>query len=241
MDFLENPNNPNCDGVGPNTCDRRVACVWMCSTRNKSDKFRGCCHYRNRQPAPRPPTPTRRPTPSSSGSPFNDGLSAGRSEANRLWRNAGSTCSAAWSDFPNKVDHRIRNKGWNLNTGNWHQRSFNEGARAGMKEIVTQKEKECFQDTADECVDLGDEAARIIAYKHCRLNGAFSNGSGREECRDAAVDQCEARIRNEVTNTCGSPSPSDLRMLKDKCWNQVLTMIIGDRSEVKDQDYFEAY
>ena len=109
-----------------------------------------------------------------------------------------------------------------------------------MKEIVTQKEKECFHDTADECVDLGDEAARIIAYNHCRLNGALSIGSWREECRDAAVDQCEARIRNEVRNTCGSPSTSDLRMLKNKCWNQVLTMI-GDRSEVKDQDYFEAY
>ncbi len=241
MDFLENPNNPNCDGIGPNTCDNRVACVWTCSTRHSSDKNRGCCEYRrNKQPAPRPPT--RRTTLSSSGSPFNDGLSAGRSEANRLWHNAGNTCSAAWSDFPNSVDHRIRNKGWNLNTGNWRQRSFNQGARDGMKEIVTQKEKECFHDTADECVDLGDEAARIIAYKHCGLNEVSSTsiGNWRRECRDAAVDQCEVRIRNEVRNRCGSPSTSDLRMLKNKCWNQVLTMI-GDRSEVKDQDYSEAY
>ncbi len=33
-----------------------------------------------------------------------------------------------------------------------------------MKEVVTEKEKECFRDNSDECVDLGDEAARIIAY-----------------------------------------------------------------------------
>eukprot|EP00986_Skeletonema_menzelii_P018250 scaffold26598_cov183-Skeletonema_menzelii.AAC.1 len=40
---LENSrNNPNCDGIGPNTCDNRIACVWVCKTRNGEDRDRGC-------------------------------------------------------------------------------------------------------------------------------------------------------------------------------------------------------
>lgn len=226
MDFLENPNNPNCDGIGPNTCDNRVACVWRCATRSFSDKSRGCCKYKADQPTPRPPT--------SGGTSFDDGLRAGRSEANRLWRVAGNTCSNAWGDFQNSVNRRIRDKGWN-NSGNWRTRAFNQGARAGMNEVVTQKEKECFHDSADECVDLGDEAARILAYKHCGGFGTLSIGEHwRRECRAAAIDQCRAQVRNEVRNECGSPSTQDLRNLQNKCRNQVLTMI-GDR------DYFEAY
>lgn len=237
MDFLENPNNPNCDGIGPNTCDNRVACVWTCKTRYPSDKDLGCCEYKSDQPTPRPPTrrPTKRPsTTSSGGTSFDDGLRAGRSEADRLWRVAGSTCSAAWGDFQNSVSRRISDKGWN-NSGNWRTRAFNQGARAGMNEVVTQKEKECFHDSADECVDLGDEAARIIAYEHCGTIGNLSIGKHwRRECRAAAIDQCRAQVRNEVRNDCGSPNAQDLKILKNKCWTQVRTMI-GDRG------YFQAY
>ena len=31
-----------------------------------------------------------------------------------------------------------------------------------MNEVVTEKDKECFRDSADECIDLGNEAARIL-------------------------------------------------------------------------------
>lgn len=170
----------------------------------------------------------------SGGSPFDDGLRAGRSEANMLWRHAGGTCSAAWREFPDSVNRRINDKGWN-NSGNWRTRAFNQGARAGMNEVVTQKEKECFHDSADECVDLGDTAARILAYNHCgKFTTLQHHSSWRRECRAAAIDQCRAQVRNEVRNGCGSPSTQDLRILKSKCWNQVLTMI-------GDLDHFEAY
>ncbi len=58
---LKNVNNRNCSGKGPNTCDNRIACVWRCSTRNKSDKHRGCCQRSQRRPSYRRPS-NRRPS-----------------------------------------------------------------------------------------------------------------------------------------------------------------------------------
>ena len=102
-----------------------------------------------------------------------------------------------------------------------------------MNEVVTQKERMCFRDSADECVDLGNEAARIIAYDHCASGwGASASNSQRwrRECRNAAIDQCRSEMRNAVRNACGSsPNTRDLRNLQNKCKNEVLFMI-GDIS-----------
>ncbi len=178
-----------------------------------------------------PYRPLPRPT---SRSPFDNGLHAGRSAANKIWRNAGSTCAAAWGDFKTRVDRKIRSERWDrTKTGNWRVNTFNEGARAGMKEIVTQKEKQCFRDNADECVDLGDEAAHIIAYNHCggHYGMASSSRNWRKECRNAAIDQCKTQIRNKTRNACGSsPSTRDLKKLQNRCKGQVKKMI-EDRSE----------
>jgi len=247
---LGNPNNPNCDGIGPNTCDNRVACIWMCDTRRGSDRDLGCCEYREdqrrttRRPTRRPQrNPTRRPTRSPTRRPtgsnnrdtsFDGGLDAGRTEANRLWRNAGNRCSSAWGSFQNTVDRTIRTRGWDRD-GDWRTGAFNRGARAGMKEVVVEKEKECFRDSADECVDLGNAAAREIAYDFCpRLGTSSSKGERpqwRRNCRDAAIDQCRGQVSGEVRDECGGGfSTNELRTLQNKCRNKVLTMI-GDRSE----------
>ena len=98
--------------------------------------------------------------------------------------------------------------------------------------MVTQKERMCFRDSADECVDLGNEAARIIAYDHCASDLGVSSSSSsqkwRRECRDAAIDQCRGQMFSAVRNACGSsPSTRDLRSLQNKCRNEVLFMI-GD-------------
>ena len=56
-----------------------------------------------------------------------------------------------------------------------------------MNEVVREKEKQCFHDSADECVDLGNAAARFIAYDHCDQNIAMARGTNwRRNCRDAA-------------------------------------------------------
>jgi len=258
---LGNPDNPNCDFIGPNTCDNRNACVWMCKTRRGSDRDLepSCCEYKadqrrtptrrpsrrptrrpSRRPTRRPtrrpnrdPTrrPTRRPTGSGgSGNDFDDGRDAGRDEANWLWSDAGGRCASAWGGFQNTVNREIRNRGWNRNDGDWRSNAFNRGARAGMNEVVVEKEKECFRDSADECVNLGNAAAREIAYNHCGSFGTSSRSDWRSDCRDAAIDQCRGQVFNQVKDECGSPNTSDLRNLQNRCRNKVLTMI-GDRSE----------
>lgn len=107
----ENPNNPNCELIGPNTCDRRIACEWICESKTREDRFFGCCQPRNQSwtsfptmtPTPRPNRrPTRRPTPRPTPAPtrrptgdFDDGLDEGRSQAMSIWRNLGNSCSSA--------------------------------------------------------------------------------------------------------------------------------------------------
>jgi len=183
--------------------------------------------------------PTQSPTPMPTLTPFDQGREAGRDEADRLWRNAGNSCSSAWGSFQKSVNRQIRTKGWNRGgNGDWRKRAFNKGASAGMKEGVVEKEKECFRDSADECVDLGNAAAREIAYSHCGIMGMNSvSKKWRRNCRDAAVDQCRGQVSGEVRDECGGGfSTNELRTLQNKCRNKVLTMI-GDRSE--DYDYSE--
>jgi hypothetical protein len=139
------------------------------------------------------------------------------------------------------VNRQIRNRGWNQG-GNRRTRSFNKGASAGMKEVVDEKEKGCFRDSADECVALGNEAARIIAYDHCGVMGMSSsknqNKKWRKNCRNAAIDQCRGQVSGEVRDDCDSKlSTNKLRNLQQKCRNEVLTMI-GDRSEDYSEDLF---
>ncbi len=103
--------------------------------------------------------------------------------------------------------------------------------------MVTEKEKKCFRDSAEECVDLGNAAARIIAYDYCQIGMMSSHSKKwRKDCRDAAIDQCRGQMFNEVRGECGSPSTGDLRSLQNKCKNEVLTMI-GDRDEDFSEDY----
>ena len=100
-----------------------------------------------------------------------------------------------------------------------------------MNEVVTEKERMCFHDSADECVDLGNAAARMIAYDHCQIGMSSSSSSSqrwRRECRDAAIRQCQGQMFDKVRNACGSsPRTRDLTRLQNKCRNQVLFMI-GD-------------
>ena len=106
--------------------------------------------------------------------------------------------------------------------------------------MVTQKERMCFKDSAEECVDLGNAAARIIAYDHCQIGMMTSSSNSqrwRRECRDAAIDQCRSQMFSAVRDACdSSPNTRDLRNLRNKCRNRVLRMI-GDRNEDVSEDY----
>ncbi len=154
------------------------------------------CEYKNRRPTRRPTPrpnrqPTRRPTrrPTGSGD-FDDGLRAGRQEAQRIWRNLGRKLLLleAWREFQDSVQRRIRSNGWN-SSNNWRTRAFNDGATRGMTEVVREKEKcggpyHCLR-------SLWPFRSVIL----CRPNW-------RRQCRDAAITQSRGQIFNEVRSAC---------------------------------------
>jgi hypothetical protein len=110
-----------------------------------------------------------------------------------------------------------------------------------MKEVLTDKEKECFRDSSEECEDLGNAAARIIAYRHCQTVSMSRDESQsrrwRRDCRNSAINQCKGQVSAQVRRDCGARlRTNELLNLQGKCDNQVYNMING-RSE--DNDYSE--
>jgi len=46
-----------------------------------------------------------------------------------------------------------------IDDGNWQTESYNRGVQAGADQVVEKYEKQCLEDDADECIDLGKAAA----------------------------------------------------------------------------------
>ena len=185
----------------------------------------------NRRPSNRPNNNN-----NNGGSSFDRGLREGQRRADQIWRDLGNSCANAWRNFESSINRDIRSRGWDRSSGgNWQDRSFNEGARTGMQRAVTQRQAQCFRDSSTECVDLGNEAALIIAENHC---GGFSSSrprnnprAWRRECRDVAISQCQGNISNQIRARCRRnfrTTTRELRDLQGRCSNQVRTMI-GDR------------
>ncbi len=100
-----------------------------------------------------------------------------------------------------------------------------------MNDVVKEKERRCLHDDPSECIDLGNTAADMIAYDHCKIAGISSIGRDyRPSCKQAAITRCGGAIFDKVRNMCGAPN--DTRVLNDlaaKCSRQV-TNLIGERS-----------
>jgi hypothetical protein len=163
---------------------------------------------------------------------FDSGLSFGKDTANSIWRRLGNRCSSAWKTFPESINREISNRGWNSRNGDWRTKAYNEGARAGMQQVLKEKEKQCFNDSATECIDLATEAARIIAYRHCNLMSINHKPNFRATCRDVAINQCKGEVTVQLKKECGIPSTSVLSNLQNQCKNTVKELI-GDRAEEK--------
>jgi hypothetical protein len=215
-----NSNRGRCIGRGWNTCDnRRAECRW------EGDRNTGHCVDRDNNNN----NNNNKDSSSSSNnnnSNFNRGLNQGRSTAQDLWRRMGNSCSNAWSNFSDRINQEINNRSWNSTRGSWTTRAFNEGARAGMQQVLRERERQCFN-SATECIDLGNEAARMIAFRHCNPNLASRAGSNnyRATCRDVAIGQCQGQIFTQVRNECGRPSTRTTSQLQNQCRGQVNSMI----------------
>lgn len=249
--FIAVSNNDKgyCDGRGWNTCDnRRQACEWVgqprssngyCRDRNggggnnkscQNRGFNGCrnnsyyCHWVGSE---RSGYCTNK---NSGGGSFDDGLRDGRQTGEKLWRDMGGDCANAWRNFKTSINREIKNRGWNTSNGNWKTNSYNDGARKGMQEALDKYEKKCFHDSSDECIDLGNEAARMIAYNFCGGYSSSRYQSYRATCRQVAINQCKGQVYGNVRSQCGSQKSNDINRLQNQCSNQVKSMI-GDKTE----------
>jgi len=219
-----NSNKGYCTGRGWNTCDnRRPDCRWIGNQRD------GYCIDDNRNNNNNNNNSKNNNNNNNDVDPFNNGLNEGRRIAQNLWRNMGNSCSNAWSSFSDRINSEIRNRGWNSTSGNWRTQSFNQGARAGTQQVLKEKEKQCFNNSPDECIDLGNEAARIIAFRHCNpdLLSTNSHKNYKATCRKVAIGQCQGQIFTQVSKIrgCGSPSTNKTRQLQNECTSQVNSMI----------------
>lgn len=97
------------------------------------------------------------------GNTFSDGVSAGKEEAERIWKKSGSDCSNIWT-FQNDVESMTS---WQFpDRGNWRTKSYNRGARSGADQVVQKYEKNCLDSNPDECNDVGVSAAAEVSPRN---------------------------------------------------------------------------
>ena len=93
---------------------------------------------------------------------FNDGVYLGAEVAEKMWKEMGSSCSNIWG-FEDKVEDYIEVK-YPTDTSDWRKNSCHQGVEAGADQVVDKYEKQCLDDSPDECNDLGQAAAQRKSF-----------------------------------------------------------------------------
>lgn len=160
---------------------------------------------------------------------FNDGVIAGRKEAERIWRNNGSNCANIWG-FDDQVQRSMNRNYANRSSDNWRQGAYKRGVREGADTVVAKYEKECLEDNSDECFDLGEAAAYEIAWAYCPTSASASHHydypNYKATCKTVAYGVCKGEISGAVKgNGCMTIPTSDLLDLQSKCRRQVDNMV----------------
>jgi hypothetical protein len=103
--------------------------------------------------------------------------------------------------------------------------------------VVDKYEKQCLDDSPDECYDLGQAAAQMIAFDYCPFNAAdeaataYGQPNYKASCRSVAYGVCEGAIYGYVRDNGCSISTSKLNQLQAECEDQVDSMTGGDEEE----------
>lgn len=162
---------------------------------------------------------------------FEQGLARGQETAEQVFRQMDrrgrfDCANAVGNNFRNRIEDEIIARGKDGSDGNFRVRAFNKGFRAGMEQGINDIERQCLDDSPDQCLELGNEAAAIIAARHCGASSANRRPPNFQRiCREVGINQCRGRVFNQVTDLCGSPRTSDLLRLQDECEDQVDRLI----------------
>eukprot|EP00956_Cyclotella_meneghiniana_P000016 scaffold40_cov68-Cyclotella_meneghiniana.AAC.3 len=174
------------------------------------------------------------PAPIPCDGDFNSGVYLGADVAEAIWKAGGSSCSNIWG-YEDAVDDYL-DEYYPDDTGNWKTDACHDGMEKGADQVVAKYEKMCLDDTPDECYDLGQTAAQIIAFDYCPFSAAdeasaTSAPDYKESCKEVATSICEGAVYNYVKQNGCSPSTSELAKLQDKCDDQVESMVGGDEEK----------
>jgi hypothetical protein len=98
--------------------------------------------------------------------------------------------------------------------------------------VVAKYEKQCLENSPDECYDLGQAAAQMIAFDYCPFSvqadaTAYGQPNYKASCRSVAYGVCEGAIYGYVRDNGCSISTSKLNQLQDECEDQVDSMTGG--------------
>ena len=109
---------------------------------------------------------------------------------------------------------------------NWREREFNRCARLGVQDQVINYERQCLDETSDQCFDLAQAAAESIVFEFV-CNPRIENFKVptpidyKEKCRNVAKNNCPGLIWTTMEKWC--PKKADhikrreLMILEDKC------------------------
>jgi hypothetical protein len=176
------------------------------------------------------PAPVPSPSPPVCDGDFNSGVYLGAEVAEDLWADGGSSCSNIWS-FEEEVDAYLA-ENYPTDTSDWRTNSCHEGMAQGAAQVVEKYEKQCLDDSPDECNDLGQAAAQQIAYEFCPFSAAdstsYSSPNYKESCRSVAYGICEGAIYGYVQQNGCDMTTSELSQEQAKCEEQVDSMTGGE-------------
>jgi len=123
-----------------------------------------------------------------------------------------------------------------LPSDGWETKAYKRGCARGIMRAERYHEKECLGDGEsgiDECNDLGEAAATLIAEEVCPVEdvmmAADVGGGGpnwRKTCKRTAIGICKGNIYSKVKEMCGKTIKKDkYDELKRKCRKTVKSMV----------------
>ncbi|KAL3784826.1 hypothetical protein ACHAWO_005822 [Cyclotella atomus] len=164
---------------------------------------------------------------------FNTGVYHGADVTEYIWDEMGGSCSNIWG-YEDAVDNYV-DEHYPTDTSNWRTNPCNEGVEVGADQVIEKYEKQCLENSPDECYNLGHAAAQMIAFDYCPFSAAneasgTANGQPnyKASCRSVAYSVCEGAIYGYVRDNGCSISTSKLGDLQDECEDQVDSMTGGD-------------
>jgi hypothetical protein len=161
-------------------------------------------------------------------SSFELGLARGQSTAGHFFRDMDrrrrfDCANAVGNNFRNRIDDEIIARGKDGSGDNFRETAFNLGFRAGMEQGLNDIERQCLDDSPDECIELGNLSAQIIAARHCGLISRAGVPDFQAICREVGINHCRGSVFNQATDIdmCGSPTSRDLLRLQNECEDTV--------------------